>query len=217
MAMDTQMTMTDMTYWLELTGVAVFAVTGALEASRRQMDIVGFILIATFTGIGGGTVRDVITGETPVFWIRDPAWIITCIASAVVVYFTAHLLERRYVALLWLDALGLAMFGVTGAAIGLNLNLSPLVAIILGMISATFGGMVRDVVCNELPLILRPEIYITSALLGATIYTVGTALLELPRQPVALVAFLCAFALRAAALKYRLSFPVYRARPGREY
>lgn len=211
------MTMTNVIYWLELTGVAVFAVTGALEASRRQMDIVGFILIATFTGIGGGTVRDVITGETPVFWIRDPAWLVTCIISAVVVYFTAHLVERRYVALLWLDALGLALFGVTGAAIGLRIGVSPLVAVILGTISATFGGMVRDVVCNELPLILRPEIYISSALLGATIFTVGAAILNLPKPAVALVAFLCAFALRAAALKFKLRFPVYKARPGREY
>jgi uncharacterized membrane protein YeiH len=209
--------MTNVIYWLELTGVAVFAVTGALEASRRQMDIVGFILIATFTGIGGGTVRDVITGETPVFWIRDPAWLVTCIISAVVVYFTAHLVERRYVALLWLDALGLALFGVTGAAIGLRIGVSPLVAVILGTISATFGGMVRDVVCNELPLILRPEIYISSALLGATIFTVGAAILNLPKPDVALVAFLCAFSLRAAALKFKLRFPVYKARPGREY
>ena len=90
------MTITQIIYWLELAGVAVFAITGALEASRRQMDVVGFVLIATFTGIGGGTVRDVITGETPVFWIKDPSWIITCIGAAIFTYFTAHLVERRY-------------------------------------------------------------------------------------------------------------------------
>jgi uncharacterized membrane protein YeiH len=211
------MTITQIIYWLELAGVAVFAITGALEASRRQMDVVGFILIATFTGIGGGTVRDVITGATPVFWIRDPAWLITCIGAAIFTYFTAHLVERRYVALIWLDALGLAMFGVTGAAIGLNLGVSPLVAIILGMITATFGGMVRDVVCNEIPLILRPEIYISCALLGAGIYVIGTAVLALPRGPIAFIAFFCAFMLRACAIKFKLSFPVYKARPGREY
>jgi uncharacterized membrane protein YeiH len=109
------------------------------------------------------------------------------------------------------------MFGVTGAAIGLNLGVSPLVAIILGTITATFGGMVRDVVCNEIPLILRPEIYITCALLGASIYVIGTDILSLPRAPVALIAFLCSFALRASAIWFKLSFPVYRARPGREY
>jgi uncharacterized membrane protein YeiH len=211
------MTITQIIYWLELAGVAVFAITGALEASRRQMDVVGFVLIATFTGIGGGTVRDVITGATPVFWIRDPAWLITCIGAAIITYFTAHLVERRYIALLWLDAVGLAMFGVTGAAIGLNIGVSPLVAIILGMISATFGGMVRDVVCNEIPLILRPEIYITCALVGAGIYVVGTALLDLPRGPIAIIAFFAAFTLRASAIKFKLSFPVYKARPGREY
>ncbi|WP_417830560.1 trimeric intracellular cation channel family protein [Thalassospira sp.] len=211
------MTITQIIYWLELAGVAVFAITGALEASRRQMDVVGFVLIATFTGIGGGTVRDVITGATPVFWIRDPAWIITCISAAIFTYFTAHLVERRYVALIWLDAIGLAMFGVTGAAIGLNLGVSPLVAIILGMITATFGGMVRDVVCNEIPLILRPEIYITCAALGAGIYVIGTAVLDLPRGPIALIAFFTAFLLRASAIKFQLRFPVYKTRPGREY
>ena len=211
------MTITEIIYWLELAGVAVFAITGALEASRRQMDMVGFVLIATFTGIGGGTVRDVITGETPVFWIRDTTWLVTCIGAAVITYFTAHLVERRYVALLWLDALGLAMFGVTGAAIGLNLGVSPLVAIVLGMITATFGGMVRDVVCNEIPLILRPEIYITCALVGAGIYVIGTAILDFPRGPIAVIAFFAAFLMRACAIKFKLSFPVYKARPGREY
>jgi len=171
------------------------------------MDVVGLILIATFTGIGGGTVRDVINGATPVFWIREPAWIVTCIGAAVFTYFTAHLVERRYVALIWLDALGLALFGVTGAAIGLNLGVSPLVAIILGMITATFGGMVRDVVCNEIPLILRPEIYISCALLGASIYVIGTAILELPRGPVAIIAFFATFILRASAIKIRISVP----------
>lgn len=211
------MTITTVIYWLELAGVAVFAMTGALEASRRQMDIVGFILMATFTGIGGGTVRDVITGETPVFWIKDPSWIITCIVAAIITYFTAHLVERRYVALIWLDALGLAMFGVTGAAIGLRLGVSPLVAIILAMISATFGGVLRDVVCNETPLILRPEIYITCALLGGGIYVIGVDMFGFPRAPVALVAFAMAFALRAAAILMKLRFPVYKSRPGREY
>ncbi|MCC9624722.1 trimeric intracellular cation channel family protein [Thalassospira sp. MA62] len=211
------MTLTEILYWLELAGVAVFAVTGALEASRRQMDMFGFVLVATFTGIGGGTVRDVITGETPVFWIRDTAWLITCIGAAVFTYFTAHLVERRYVALIWLDALGLALFGVTGAAIGLNLGVSPLVAVILGMITATFGGMVRDVVCNEIPLILRPEIYITCSLVGAGIYVVGTDILALPRGPIAIIAFACAFLLRASAIRFKLRLPVYKARPGREY
>jgi uncharacterized membrane protein YeiH len=85
------------------------------------------------------------------------------------------------------------------------------------MITATFGGMVRDVVCNEIPLILRPEIYITCALVGAGIYVIGTAILDLPRGPIAVIAFFAAFLMRACAIKFKLSFPVYRARPGREY
>lgn len=203
--------------WLELIGVVVFAVTGALEASRRQMDIVSFILIATFTGIGGGTLRDLLIGATPVLWVREPVWVLTCIGSAVVVFFTAHLVERRYVLLLWLDALGLALFCVTGSALALKMGISPPVAVILGMISATFGGLVRDVVCNQMPLILRHEIYATAALLGSSVYVGGMTLLDIDRAWAALAGFSAAFLLRALALRFKFALPVYKARPGREY
>ena len=203
-------------YWLDIIGVAIFAITGALVASRKQMDIVGFILIATFTGIGGGTIRDLLVGATPVFWVKEPLYPFTCLASAVIVYFTAHFFESRYKVLLWLDALGLSMFCITGAAKALSLGVHPGIAMVLGMISATFGGLVRDVVCNEIPLIMRREIYAIAAALGAVIY-VACVQMGLPTGVPALIAFFSAFGLRASALIWGWGFPVYKTRPGRDY
>jgi uncharacterized membrane protein YeiH len=103
---------------LDWFGVAVFAVTGALVASRKQMDIFGFALLATVTGVGGGSVRDLLLGQLPVFWVREPAYVVICVVVSVIVYFTAHIPESRYRLLMWLDAIGLAFFCVVGAGKG---------------------------------------------------------------------------------------------------
>ncbi|WP_022728470.1 trimeric intracellular cation channel family protein [Fodinicurvata sediminis] len=203
-------------YWLDLLGVAVFAASGALTASRKQMDIFGFALVATVTGIGGGTLRDLLLGIQPVFWINDPAYPLTCVAIAVIVYFTAHLVESRFRTLLWADALGVAMFCITGAAIALAAGAPPVSAVILGTVTATFGGLTRDVLCNEIPLILRREIYATAAAAGATVFVV-LDLLGSPGWLDIALAFTTALALRGAALSFGLYFPVYKTRPGRDY
>lgn len=203
-------------YWLDLLGVAVFAASGALTASRKQMDVFGFALVATVTGIGGGTLRDLLLGIQPVFWINDPAYPLTCVAIAVIVYFTAHLVESRFRTLLWADALGVAMFCITGAAIALAAGAPPVSAVILGTVTATFGGLTRDVLCNEIPLILRREIYATAAAAGATVFVV-LDLLGLPGWLDIALAFVTALSLRGAALNFGLYFPVYKTRPGRDY
>ncbi len=100
---------------LDLIGVAVFAVTGALVASRKQMDVVGFVFLGTVTGIGGGTLRDLVLGQTPVFWVREPIYLLICAAMSVFVFFAAHVPRSRLVLLVWLDAIGLALFCVLGA------------------------------------------------------------------------------------------------------
>src|SRR5262249_52038948 len=153
-----------------LLGVAVFAVTGALVASRKQMDIVGFALLATVTGIGGGTLRDLVLGVQPVFWVREPVYVVVCIAIAAIVFFTAHVPESRYRLLLWLDALGLSFFCVVGADKALVADAGWFIAIVMGVITATFGGIVRDVLGGEVPVILRKEIYATAALAGSAVF-----------------------------------------------
>src|SRR3954451_8823117 len=128
---------------LDWSGVIVFAISGALVASRKQMDVVGFVVLGTVTGIGGGTLRDVLLG-LPIFWVREPAYLITCALVSVLVFFAAHIPQSRYRYLLWLDAIGLALFAVTGAEKAANVGVDATVAIAMGMITATFGGIVRD-------------------------------------------------------------------------
>lgn len=199
--------------YLDYAGVAVFAATGALAASRKELDVIGFLFLASFTGIGGGTVRDVILG-LPVFWVVNPAYVLVCAAVAVMVFFTAHLVESRYKLLLWLDALGMAAYAAIGAAKGLEATGSPTVAIIMGMLTATFGGILRDLLAGEPSVLLKPEIYVSAAMTGAAIYTLAE-LAELPTEVSAFVAFVTAFMVRGGALKFGWTFPAYRSRPGR--
>lgn len=199
---------------LDLLGVAVFAVTGALVASRKQMDIVGFALLATVTGIGGGTLRDLILGVQPVFWVREPFYVVVCVVVAVVVFFTAHIPESRYRLLLWLDALGLSFFCVVGADKALDADAGWFIAVVMGVITATFGGIVRDVLGGEVPIILRKEIYATAALAGAAVF-VAAFVLGAPGILAAFTGFAVCLATRGAALRRGWSLPTYRPRPAR--
>ena len=199
---------------LDYAGVAVFAATGALSASRKQLDLIGFLFLAAVTGIGGGTLRDVILGRLPVFWVMNPTYILVCVAMGALVYFTAHLFESRYRLLVWLDAVGLAAYGVMGAAKGLAATGSPTVAIVTGTLTAAFGGILRDVLANEPSVLLRPEIYVTAALAGAALFT-GAHAFGAPVWAASLFGFVMALAIRGGALAFGWTFPPYRPRPGR--
>lgn len=198
---------------LDYAGIAVFAATGALAASRKQLDIIGFLFFAAFTGIGGGTVRDLILG-VPVFWVVNPDYLLICVVTAVLVYFTAHLFESRYKLLLWLDAVGLAAYCVFGAWKAFGVTGSPVIAVVMGVITASFGGILRDQMAGEPSIVLQREIYITAALAGAAVYT-GLDMAGLPVMAAALTAAGVAFAIRGGAMKFGWSIPPYKARPGR--
>jgi uncharacterized membrane protein YeiH len=199
---------------LDYAGAAVFAATGALAASRKQLDIIGFLFFAAVTGTGGGTLRDLILG-VPVFWVIHPAYLIVCAAVGVVVFFSAHLVESRYKLLLWLDAVGLSAYCVMGAAKGLEASGSPTVAIVTGMMTATVGGILRDLLAGEPSVLLRPEIYITAALTGAVAFILAD-FFGVPLAAGALLAFVAAFLVRGGALEFGWTFPRYKPRPGRK-
>ena len=197
---------------LDWLGVIAFTVTGALVASRKQMDLVGFVVLGTVTGIGGGTLRDVLLG-LPVFWVREPVYLITCALVSVLVFFAAHIPQSRYRYLLWLDAIGLALFAVTGAEKAVHAGVDIIVAVAMGVITATFGGIVRDLLGGESPVILSHEIYASAALAGAAIFVVMIAM-GVPRELSAGAGFAIGLVIRAAALHYGWSLPRYRARAG---
>jgi uncharacterized membrane protein YeiH len=202
------------TAFLDWFGLCVFAMTGALVASRKQMDIVGFALMGSVTGIGGGTIRDVLLGITPVFWVQKPAYLITCLIVSCATFFGASFMQSRYKYLLWLDAVGLALFAVTGASTALAHGAGTTIAIAMGVATATFGGIIRDILGGESPIILSREIYITAALLGAGSY-VGLVKLGTSQDMAIITGFVTALALRSAALAWQLSLPRYRPRTDR--
>lgn len=203
----------DQIIFLDYAGVAVFAATGALAASRKELDVIGFLFLAGVTGVGGGTFRDLIL-DVPVFWVQNHDYLVVCALMAVIVYFSAHLIESRYRLLLWLDAVGLAAYCVFGAWKGLVVTGSAMVAIVMGMLTATFGGILRDILSGEPSVLLRPEVYVTAAMAGAVTFTV-LDIAGLPLLLAAAPAFLVAFAIRGGALRFGWSFPPYRSRPGR--
>jgi uncharacterized membrane protein YeiH len=198
---------------LDYASVLVFALTGALVASRAQLDIVGFFFIACLTAVGGGTLRDVLLNREFVFWVAEPTYIAIACTAALVVFFTAHLLESRYRALIWLDSLALAVAVPAGVGVAMGLDQPAAIVLIMGMVTGCLGGLMRDVVCNEVPLVLKQgELYATAAFAGA-----GAALItrELGAQTLIALAACAAvtWVLRAGSLAFGWRLPVYKSRP----
>lgn len=186
-------------YTLELFGVAVFAISGALVAARKGMDPFGIIVIAVVTAIGGGTLRDVLLDRHPIFWLQNVAYLVVIFAAAVFTMIYTRNRTAPMKALLIADAFGLALFTVSGAQITEQLALPGLIVVLMAAISGTAGGMMRDVLCAEVPLILRRDIYATTSLAGATVYVAGKHW-AFDTTTVALIAMVTVFALRMAAI-----------------
>lgn len=193
---------------LDGVGIVAFAITGALMASRKQMDIVGFVVIGTVTGIGGGTLRDVLL-DLPVFWVASPGYLIACALVSALVFFAARVSQSQYRLILWLDAVGLAIFAVTGAERAMLMGAGATVAVAMGVMTATFGGIVRDLLGNESPVILSREIYASAALAGALIFVTLTAT-GAPRAAAIGAGFAAGLLIRTTALRYGWSLPRYR-------
>lgn len=202
---------------LDWLGIVVFAISGALVASRKRMDLVGFALLGVATGVGGGTVRDLLLGQAPVFWVREPAYLVVCLVVSGTVFVTAHLPQSRYRVLLWFDALGLALFAVSGAERALLAGSGPMVAVAMGVVTATFGGVIRDILGNESPVVLSREVYVTAALAGASVF-VGLSVLGLAREGALGAGLLTGLCVRGMALWRGWSLPRHRERaaPGRD-
>ncbi|MEO1246210.1 MAG: trimeric intracellular cation channel family protein [Pseudomonadota bacterium] len=192
---------------LEMLGTAAFAISGALAASRKNMDIFGFFVMALMPAVGGGTLRDLIL-DRPVFWLASPAYVAVALAAALAVFLGHFKPGGRLRLLVWMDAVGLALFAALGTEISLAYDAGPLVAVMLGVATGVAGGMIRDVICNEIPLVLTGDIYATAAFAAGVTY-VGANALELSRDLSLLAAVLIGFAVRAAGIRYKLSLPSF--------
>jgi len=196
---------------LDFAGVAVFAATGALAAAQQRHDLVTFAFFAAITGVGGGTLRDLLIGA-PVFWVQDWRYIAVCLAAALAIWLIGRR-DWRFRALLWLDAAGLAAYGVMGAAKAEAVGVAPLICVVMGALTACCGGIVRDLLAGQPSILLRREITVSAALLAATSY-VALRLFETPVWPAAIIAAALGFGLRAGALAWGWSLPGFPdARP----
>jgi uncharacterized membrane protein YeiH len=192
---------------LDMFGIAVFAASGALAAARAKQTLVTFAFFALVTGVGGGTVRDLLIGA-PVFWVRDWRVPAVCLATALAIWVLPRKLwpER---AVDWFDAVGLSVYAVFGAAKALGLGVPALPAIMMGVITASVGGIIRDVLAGVPSILLRPEIYVTAAALAAASF-VALVFIEVPVLVAAAIGTAAGFALRALAITHGLKIPAYR-------
>lgn len=195
--------------WLDVAGIAVFAVSGALLAAEKRRDFVTFVFLATVTGVGGGTVRDLLIGA-PVFWVHENALLLVCIGAALAAWMLPFGVWKGR-ALLWCDALGLAAYATFGAAKGLAFGVAPLPAFAMGVITGCMGGIIRDVLAGEPTILMRKELYVTAAALSAALL-VGLTLAGVPGGLAGPVATLAGFALRAGAIARGWTLPSYRGR-----
>lgn len=190
---------------LDLLGVFVFGLSGALAAARKKMDVFGYVVLALLPAVGGGTVRDLIL-NTSVFWVEQSTYIIVAIIAGLTVFFFSVKVGQRYNALKWADALGLSLFCVLGTAKALSLSGDPVVAVTMGVVTAVVGGILRDVICNEIPLILKREVYATAAFSGSVMYCLLMQFFNMPVLSL-IIGGVCAFSVRALALIYHWSLP----------
>ncbi len=199
--------MQQLIYMLDLFGVAIFAITGSLAAGKKHMDLFGVVVLATVTALGGGTVRDMILGIGPAFWVTDPTYLIVVVIAAITTFLLVRIKNLPAKALIVADAIGLAVFTIVGTEKAINADVSASISVVMGVTTGVFGGMVRDVLAGEIPLILRKEIYATASLCGAIVFYVIFAIFEL-ETPAVFASFLVILALRLAAIKWNISLPV---------
>jgi len=185
-------------------GVVVFAISGAFAAARKRMDPIGFLLLGTITAVGGGTVRDIILGR-PVFWLADPSQLVIALVASLATYLfisiVAHLKRQKWMA--WSDALGLAAFAVQGSFIALEMKMPPVVAVIMGMMTAVGGGLIRDILSSERPMIFRGQLYAIAAMTGA-ITVVAMHQAGISNSITAAAGFIIAFATRGVSMIFNI-------------
>ncbi len=195
-------------HYLDLFGVGVFAITGALAAGRKRMDLLGVIVLAAVTALGGGTLRDITIGARPVFWVTDQVYVFVATATGLIVFFLVRFWEIPNNVLTIADAFGLSVFTIIGTQKALALGTHAAIAIVMGVMTGVAGGIIRDMLSGEIPLILRREIYATASLFGAIIFC--AIFLTLHKEILAIiVSIVVTLGLRLAAIRWNLALPQY--------
>lgn len=194
-------------YSLDLFGVAVLAASATLAARGKGIDLFGVIVLALVTSVGGGTFRDLVLGNTPVFWVRNDTYVFVVLCAVLLTMQFANHIHRKRQWLLYMDAIGLATFNLIGIQVAQSLEASPTICIIMGVMTGTVGGMIRDILTNDIPLILREEVYALTAIAGSASYFLTESFLEEEWRLLLTFCVTCAF--RIIAIRKHLSLPTF--------
>ncbi len=196
--------------FIDILGTIAFAISGVLVAMEKRLDVFGVLIIAFVTAIGGGTLRDLLIGNTPVVWLRDGTYSITIVATVVFAILFAKRLKYLRKSLFLFDTVGIGLYTLVGVEKGLEAGLQPLVCILLGTITASFGGVLRDILCNEIPVIFRKELYATPCILGAASYFL-LAQFPIPENVAYALGIVVVMGIRLLAVKFKIQLPnIYR-------
>jgi len=192
---------------IDILGVIAFAISGVLVAMDKKLDLFGVFIIAFVTGVGGGTLRDLLIGNTPVLWMQQPIYIYTVIATVIFSIVFRDKLKYLRTSLFLFDTIGIGLYTMVGIEKGLNIGLLPIMCISLGTITACFGGVIRDILCNEIPVIFRrKEIYATACIAGGVSYFLIRKL-PLDNAYAYVAAILIIIGIRILAVKFKIALP----------
>jgi uncharacterized membrane protein YeiH len=194
---------------IEISGTVAFAVSGAFSAMQKRLDVFGVLIMGFVTAIGGGTIRDVLIGYTPVGWMRDYQLLLIILGTVIVTILFKKYIKVFKITLFLFDALGLGLFTIIGTQKGISAGLNPGICVALGTITGCFGGVIRDILLNDIPLIFRKEIYATACIVGGTLYVLLIKQMDADLVKITAVVVVCA--IRIVAVKYKLSLPKFYA------
>ncbi|RLJ62427.1 putative membrane protein YeiH [Lacinutrix venerupis] len=195
-----------MFYIIDILGTIAFSISGVLVALNKKMDAFGILIIAFVTAVGGGTLRDILIGETPVSWMKDITFVYVVLASTIMAIIFKSKIDYLRKSLFLFDTIGIGLYTVVGVEKGISAGLHPIICIALGTMSACFGGVIRDILCNEIPVIFRKEIYATACILGGIVYFIIKRL-PLEGNFVFIIAGLVVIITRILAVKFKLRLP----------
>jgi uncharacterized membrane protein YeiH len=195
-------------YTLDLLGTIAFAISGTLAAIHKRLDLFGIFIIAFVTAVGGGTIRDVLIGRYPIGWMNDLNYVYAIIGSTVFAILVRKRIDFLRTSLFLFDTIGLGIFTIIGTEIGIEYNLHPIISISLGVISATFGGVIRDILCNDIPVIFRKEVYASACIAGAVVFLLLTKL-DVNTNLNYIITSLIIISIRLLAVKFKLALPTF--------
>lgn len=199
-----------MFYTIDILGTIAFAISGVLVAFNKRMDLFGILIIAFVTAVGGGTLRDILIGETPVSWMKDMTYTYVILASAIFAVIFRKKIDYLRTSLFLFDTIGIALYTLVGIEKGINAELHPIICVALGTMTACFGGVIRDILCNEIPVIFRKEIYATACILGGVTYFLLTRF-PIDNNLVFIISGVVVITIRLLAVKFKIALPnIYR-------